>query len=707
MGTKGRARALLFSILFAVVGLGVPARASGPCSPADLHPALHEFMVNQGLPYSGVGGASLVRGKSALVRLFLSMPDCSTSSSLAITGAQLDVYNNTAQPPIAQGKLFAPLRATALPSWYATTPAPTLQSDPFFAVPGSSLTPCGGVTPCAPDAFTATFKATVTFTVDGAVQQYVFATTKLIQQRTNALRILVVPMGDPAKDYRSQFSLSAEGATRSGVATLDRIFPVPDGVGELCPPPPPGARCGASQFGGIRYHIDLSAMVNLRDPRLGNPLNNFPDGTHFCGGGGNFDGIKQQLAQLLSLWNTTHPENSADIALGVLDENISASGNLGCVDGMGAVANPSSADPTNPGREAWARAIWMPGSAPRTGSLMGMEIAHTFGVVYPGSGGRGQTYHSNVVKADATVPGRAYNVDQRAQITQSHSVMYYNNVDSPWSNDNTLFEPLDSGDALCLLNGPISTDCLTPPAIPVGSSTGVAGGSTIVATGTSAGTPETTEVDQSYVTDDVANTPSDPHSRYRLVEKNLNGDRAVMGIPVFATSSAHTQTTSGNTSNDSTTSQEVSFSFALHDGVSATTFGLWHCDQPAGTQALQECENAPDLPVDAPAGTHIYGRDKATAPTFTDAKALGAGPATEYSTPSFGGNDESPTLSVDLAQPGADPKWIAFAQTDGSFLSSQIVFASTSDITSSLVIPGSASRTPSICPGGTDTSETL
>ncbi|MHB8512242.1 MAG: hypothetical protein ACYDCC_08660 [Actinomycetota bacterium] len=630
----------MVAITMLLVMLPIASHAGTGCGAGQLVPQLNEFMVNQGLPYDK-DGTTFVRGKDALARLFLSMPQCATSTdSIQVTGGTLSVANGTTA--LGSGALFSPSAPTAiLPYYTGTPPTPDNPGDPLFSIPGSILTPCGGAAGCTASSFTATLTATISFTANGAASSITFSRTAPFAQKSNALRLLVIPMGDTSQAFRSQFSTDAETATRQGMSTLARIFPVPNGVGELCPPPSPGSTdpgCDPSQEGGIRYHLDLAAMVNLRSPLLGTGayIGNPPE---FCGNGGNFDGIKRQLAAFLESWNTLHPNNQADDVLGVVDVAITAPV-TSCVDGMGAVYD----------KEAWARAIPdQPGAPSRTGATMSMEIAHTFGVVPCCS--RSLTYHSsNTTATDSATGDRAYNVDQRRYIAINHSVMNYSNTTGPWNGDTTFFENPDNSDSLCLLGGPSEgAECTTPmPQFAVGTSQNVNAGPTIVVSGTTDNTMSGTSVSESYVTSNEPLTIDDDASPYRLLETGTAGT-LVKGFDVHFVNSAHA---AFNESNPSSQSQNGVFEFALADGVSSTNFDLYFCPQSAPSSCLTDPGNTQNGAV------HLYGRGfQSVTPAVVSSLALQSGAAVNVTQDS---NPNDHSLHPNFSPNGG---WVAFNRT--------------------------------------------
>src|SRR5215208_5320097 len=396
----------------ALLAAAAPQIASGlsNCTAAQLVPALGDVTVNQGLG----NYAYRVRGKETLVKFFLTNPvACTVTStqSINITGATLTV-NNTLQT-------FSGLRSfqsfAAAPPVTATT-AVNSPADPVFAVPADDLVPPFSTPDTQP--FTPTFTATVTYsrksgtsTTTGLTATF-SSSSALFDHRTRALRVLVVPMGDATTGVlaSTQYTSADQIATQNGFSALSRIFPVPSGVSAL-----------GQLTGGIRYTINLSAMLNLK------AVTGAYDGNgKFCGSAVNFDAIKGQLAQFMQSWNANslNADKQVDRVVGVVGEGISDGANsaYGCAEGMASLISP----------EAWVRAISDKPAAgkvaaqpSRTGSLMAMELTHTWG------GTTTTSHHSTNVTGDATAPGRAYNVTTRAFLPTNRSVMKFSAFTSP------------------------------------------------------------------------------------------------------------------------------------------------------------------------------------------------------------------------------------------------------------------------------------
>src|SRR6266516_66132 len=439
----GAGTAAVLSVLAAVLLAAASpdvARGLSNCTASQLVPTLREVSVNQ-----GVGNyARLVRGKDTLVKFFLSNPTtCTVTStqSINVTAGILSV-NNTLQTFAG----IPPFQSFAATPAVSATLSNNSAADPIFAVPAADLVP-----PLAnpdTDTFSPTFTATITYsrksgttTTTGLTATYSNPTAVTFEHRTRALRVLVLPMGDgtPGVLANTQYTTTDQTSTQNGFSALNRIFPVPSGVDSI-----------GGSTGGIRYVINLSTMLNLKAISGAYDANN-----KFCGAAGNFDAIKAQLAQFMQSWNS-NPLNAGkqvDRVLGAVGESISdgADSPYGCADGMASVVSP----------EAWVRAISdkpaagrTPAQPSRTGSLMAMELTHTWG------GATTASFHSANLTADVTAPGRAYNVTTRSFLSTNRSVMKYSFVSSPpWDDSLTLLDPSHYAYDLCAFGGTTTADC--------------------------------------------------------------------------------------------------------------------------------------------------------------------------------------------------------------------------------------------------------
>jgi hypothetical protein len=271
--------ALVISVLLAGLAAAKPQTASGlsNCTASELVPSLREVSANQ-----GVGSyARLVRGKETLVKFFLSNPTtCAVTNtqSLNVTGATLSV-NNTVQTFTG----IAPFQSFAAAPAVSAALSNNSAADPIFAVPGANLVPA--LANPDTDTFTPTFTATVTYsrkngttTTAGLTATFSNTTAVTFERRTRALRVLVIPMGDGSTGVlaNTQYTSGDQTSTQNAFSALGRIFPTPAGLAAL----------GAST-GGIRYTINLAAMLNLKAVPAAYDANN-----KFCGTAGNFDALR-------------------------------------------------------------------------------------------------------------------------------------------------------------------------------------------------------------------------------------------------------------------------------------------------------------------------------------------------------------------------------------------------------------------------------
>ena len=301
-------------------------------------------------------------------------------------------------------------------------------------------------------------------------------------------------MGDATQSYSSQFTAAGQVAVQNAMTTLARLYPVEPRTSEL-----------NTSTGGIRYTIDLAAMLNLRSVTGAYNANG-----KFCGSQSSFDAIKGQLAQFLLSWNTQNPSAVADRVLGVVDSTISDGASAGCAEGFAAVN----------GVEAWIRAIpdkpaagKTPAQPSMSGGLAGMEITHTFGIIpigRPGAIG----YHAGSTQAIADANSRGYNLASRSLVVDNRNVMRLDTA-KPWNNATVLTGVQDYADLVCFLGGAPTAECTANTV--AGTSTGVAAGDqTFVLSGTTNGTSSGTSVVESYVAAGVAQTREPADSEYIL-----------------------------------------------------------------------------------------------------------------------------------------------------------------------------------------------
>ncbi|MCZ3386944.1 MAG: hypothetical protein LH630_08270, partial [Actinomycetia bacterium] len=503
MVTRSRLLTTVVSAALAAATLVALPAGTATAATCTLAPQLRDITVTQ-----GVGSYSpLVRGKEALVRSYLSLPSCAArGSSIAVTGATLNVTTPGGTTPISPDNLVTSPAPFLAP--FTSAPAVDSPADPRFVIPGSVL---------APAANTARYTATMTVTVNysskasntaSPVAGSVRFTTRpgstapissVVEKRTNALRVLVVPMGDPNVSYAQQFDAAAQSTTAGAMRVLARTLPVPDGVGDLASP---------GSAAGIRYAVAPTiADISTFKETIGGA-------SKFCGKASNFDGIAAKLSTFLQVWNTNNPGVPADRVIGVVSDRLSFGGEAGCAEGMSKVGQPIT----------WARLVPASTNTPSaTGSTMAMEIAHTFGDVSLTAANADpfSRYHSKNTQADDSAPNRAYNVPTRQFLATDRTVMA---VRDTWNDQTTLLEPADWAFTLCALTpAPLPTSCPTGTTS-VGTAESVANAPTFVISGViDRGPPTTVEVTESYFKNGVPQFKLDPASDYRLVQKDAGG----------------------------------------------------------------------------------------------------------------------------------------------------------------------------------------
>jgi len=577
----------------------LPAAAATTCT---LTPQLRSVTINQGLG----SYQPLVRGKETLVRLYLSLPSCAAkNATITLQGATLTVnaagaLSNTIGAP-------TPPPVSPFPSIASYTAATAIDSpaDPKFVVPGAYLQPATTA------AFTATFTATVTYSAGGAAPATAnFASlsgstapiTTTVERKTNALRLLVVPMGDASRALSTQFTSSAQSAVQDGMLQVSRIYPVPSGVSSL-----------TQASGGLRYTIN-AGMLDLgpNGLKLMNAAASPP--ALFCGTSANFDLVKGQLATFLLAWNTANPTATADRVLGVADQAVSQGSSSGCAEGMAAIGNT----------EAWARAIYST-SPSITGGIIAMEIAHTLGLVPASRYDPYSPYHSPNTAADTSPlqpAARTYNVSQRSYVSDNHTVMDFAGT---FNGANTLLEQPDYQCILFFLGGaaPAGVDCGTGAA--VGTATGVGANPTFVMSGTTRGTMADTSVVDSYFAAGVARTTPVSASPYRLLMKQGGTVMQDFGVPVSFANDDHDGSPLPGTPGGATNTLVGLFSVAYPFNTVDDSIEFWN-GEPAS-------------------GTLLYSRSlQAQAPTITSTSSASCAPTiSTFATPSS--NSSAPKIT--------------------------------------------------------------
>ncbi len=586
-----------------------PAQAAKPVRPTptpqvcDLIPLLRDVTINQ-----GVGSYTpLVRGKEALVRAYLSKPSCASSTDvIELVGASLAVTAGSTTTTISQPTPAVPTAPSPQIASFTAAALADTTADPLWVVPGSVLAPASTVA-----RFTATFSMTITYRVGGSVQPPRTFTTKsgsttpitaTVEKRTNALRVLVVPMGNAARPFAETYTAAGDAALQAAMLTVSRIFPVPDGVGSL-----------TGTTGGLRYSVspgmlDLSGLLGS-------------DGK-FCGTGGssgNFNAIKASLGQFLQSWNAANgANNQADRVLGVVDGSFSNGSSAGCAEGMAAI------DST----EAWIRAVPEASGTPsQSGLVAALELGHTFGLVPDARDDTFSRYHSPNSFADPLRQNRSYNTRLRTLLYDDRTAMTYVTVAN---NNNTLLEQVDWAYLICKLGGAATSDCAAP-AIPVGSGAGVAAGPRFVISGVTDGTAGGTDVLESFFSADMLPTAPDPASPYRLVYRDGTTILTDLGVPTTDEDSAHDHDDHGDPHHEAGIHL---FSASFEFDTGADRIELWN--------------GAPG------SGQLLYARDRTGVPVLEQVTVIGGGEGAQNFTDDTVLQDIQPAIS-------ADGQWVAWA----------------------------------------------
>jgi hypothetical protein len=497
-------------------------------------PVVREALVNQGgLRSTAVSPLRIVRGKSTLVKIFLSMPQTLPScagngAAIQVTGATLSV--TTGGTTLGSGiastpALPAPPSTYTYPtvSTYAAAPALDSSGDQKFNVAGSVLAPAS-----ITGSFTATFTASITYqskatssgTYSAGPSPVTGSTSATVEAKssTHSMRILVTALGLPTSTFDQNFGVDANTAMQNGFAGLAAKAPVQAGIGNLL-----------SDTGGLRYTLNRNGLVDvtnfLKEPTTG-VYPSTASTAKFCARGDNFGSatssgtVAAQLAGQLAAWNAANgptatnpnaPDHTADASFGVVDALQSLGGSNGCYEGLAAVG----------GRQAVARAAAGTGSI--TPAVFSMEWAHMLGLVPTNRDDNFNPTHSPYVTADAA-PGdlnRVYNPLTSAVASDNHTVMDFAGT---WNGDNTVFERDDYEWLFCALGGTATTECLNAVPSPLGTTVAVASGDTYFLGGTTDGaTVDGTHLIEAHPSDAVVRAPAPSSSHYFLRQLKVSG----------------------------------------------------------------------------------------------------------------------------------------------------------------------------------------
>lgn len=502
-------RAVAAGVAVALLSLMLPGQVATAGKPTtttcSLTPVLRDYTVNQ-----GVGSYNpLTRGKETEVRLYLSKPSCASSgTSIRVTSASLTMSIATTRTTYSTLSPFTAASPASLVD-YTSAPAPDAASDPKFIIPAADLAPASTT-----GRFTPTFTTTLTYTVGTLSAQSITLSSvaggapmsATVEQKTKALRILVVPMA-------AALTTTDASTMQAGLNSLSRMLPVPKAGGQLT-----GPLSSTSSVGGIRYAVNAGVASVPLDTAT----------NKYCGNLSNFNTIKAQLAQYRNDWNAANSANTlnpdanptADIVLGVISGAESLGSDNGCAEGVASTNSPV----------AWVRLIPASTTPSTAGNLMAMEVAHTFNA----EGAWGDPYsptHSKYAEADLAT-NRAYNITTRDFIADDRTAM--KGQVTGWNQDTTVYEKQDFNFLLCRLGGQTNSDCATTGT--VGTINGVANGPTFVLSGTTDNTPAGTDIVESYSNEDIAFTPQLSASDYRMEFRHGDTVKTVYVPTPFETS---------------------------------------------------------------------------------------------------------------------------------------------------------------------------
>lgn len=477
------ARALLAtSVAAGLLVSGTSAPASAECV---LAPVLRDYTLNQGLgSYS-----PLARGKETLVRFYLSKPQCDTSTALIeVTKATLSL-DDVAVPVASVPEDASPYQPVG--PWTAT-PIADSAADPKFVIPGELVDRPDAAFPTT---FDVKFSASVQYQVRPAPGAAVTATgtatfgadpftgtpiKATYGKRADALRLLVVPMGNASQSFSSQFPVEAVQSVQTAMQTASRLLPVPDGVGALT----------TTGTEGIRYAV-APKMLDVTKWMTG-------PGGKFCPT--NSTEIGAALESELAVFNSATANRVADRVVGVIWHSISAGTEAGCYDGWANVL----------GRGSWARSF-AAGTDDRSGAVLTHEILHTFGDVSDSRVDTVSNYHTRYTQADRTAPNRGYNIDTRRFLADDKAIM---RLGPNWRDETVLLEKEDWNIAQCAMTDGFQAEACDIP----GGVGGALAGPSFVITGRTDGTAAGSDL-HSYYGDGAFRPEPDADSPYRLVQR--------------------------------------------------------------------------------------------------------------------------------------------------------------------------------------------
>lgn len=535
-----RAVAASLGVALAATSLVATASQSAQANECVLVPVLRDATVSQGIGKSATTGgyATLVRGKTTVVKAYLSKPSCAAPGDrVKITAASLQVtFDNIAAPDPLLNTITGPVFPELLD--HAAAPATDAASDPTFAVPGSLLDG-----PRKDRRVAATFTMIVNYeaTSESGILSVGTATLRpagsltaptasaTFERASNSPRLLVAVMGDPTKGFTHNWPARTDPAVADGaedallraLQAASRIGPFKDGVvkdinGSL----------------GIRYTV-APTVVDVRSAIRA-------DGK-FCGTSTNFSDLRAQLSSFLNNWQTANEDTVVDKVLGVVwgPNSTGPETDTTCADGYAAIG----------GNQAWTRLT--PDSSSgvsNAGNLIVMEtVGHNFGSVPVTRDDDNDAYHS---AAGAGAGSRGFHTTSVNPMVDPAPVSPLKYSITGWDDNKTLLRVPDWQYTLCRLT-PETTDKCPVDSIDTQSNTEPIGAAAAVAqavytlAGTTDGTAAGTNID-TYLSSDTDVTEPSATSEYHLVQRGIDGSSEPIlsstSFPVdFRTSEHHTE----------------------------------------------------------------------------------------------------------------------------------------------------------------------
>ena len=698
-------------LLTTAMGLLAPtlAATSSPAAAAtctDWAPLASSVTINQGLGSYQL----LARGKTTIVRLFLTTPSCTTSSSEQITSATLAAYDGSVPAGTAlvsgAGTSPASLNNAAIDTYGSSNPDGS--GDPLFILKNFGASDSTG---------SVTFAITVNYRYELPGTTTWTPGTKVYSQTSSGgllqasfapaaqpIRILFVPMGDPSAPVCNEFPEAkwscsavngeyADQMVQKAVDALARTMPVCDAETDL----------GSNATCGVKWRLDDTGMIDVGQDANG--LHDMSSGA-LCISASNFapvttgPTIASQLSAYLRAWNsgvnrtTGLPNPHADRIVGLGWQGVTL-GPPGCDEGIATL--PSSTSDTD-GDEIALRLVTdstvnSTTYASDSGSTLAMELSHTWGSV-PLSDIRDtqHDFHSGNINADQNSIPRAYNIQGNGTgVTKTlisdptvttngaavptydgYSVMHYTTGKN--SNDNTVLEAPDYLFNQCALTPSFSAASCPAGTTPGLATVAAAGQFDISLSGTTDGTPGhsyfssyvTSSSDENSQCSSYATPPtSGQQTCDALLEKDAHGVVLhTYGVPVHFRTSAHNDQTGQLVSTG-----EGTVDATVPGDPSMASFELWNGLPPTGAELYNAGTQAP------PVVTPSYGTLSLGTPTDFTAKPT----TNEYGTLSPDGRsvawtdgtnlvvqarnaDNSPgavTLTVSGVNPSGSPSWSA------------------------------------------------